>query len=195
MTSARPTRANRTDNVADTRRRLLDAAIEQFTSNPYEDVTIAGIAAAAGVSHQTLLNHFESKEALAVAAAQLVVFALDRAARDAERLAELQQAASAWQASQSGRQRERRLHVQRALQTAGPILFTPRLRRATRDAPTTGRLAAKNSPPPSLRATTPSASCASTAATSSVIRLVMKRWRASVDRATSSGEGRQRFCS
>jgi hypothetical protein len=57
-----------------------------------------------------------------VAAAQLVVFALDQAARDAERLAELQQAASAWQASQSGRQRERRLHVQRALQTAGPIL-------------------------------------------------------------------------
>lgn len=57
-----------------------------------------------------------------VAAAQLVVFALDRAATDAERLAELQQAASAWQASQSGRQRERRLHVQRALQTAGPIL-------------------------------------------------------------------------
>ncbi len=57
-----------------------------------------------------------------VAAAQLVVYALDRAARDAERLAELQQAASAWQASQIGRQRERRLHVQRALQTAGPIL-------------------------------------------------------------------------
>lgn len=57
-----------------------------------------------------------------VTAAQLVTIALDRAARDAERLAELQQAASAWQASQSGRQRERRLHVQRALQTAGPIL-------------------------------------------------------------------------
>lgn len=57
-----------------------------------------------------------------VAAAQLLVLGLDRAARDAEQLAELQQAASAWQASQSGRQRERRLHVQRALQTAGPIL-------------------------------------------------------------------------
>ncbi len=57
-----------------------------------------------------------------VTAAQLVTLALDRAARDAERLAELQQAASAWQASQSGRQRERRLHVQRALQAAGPIL-------------------------------------------------------------------------
>lgn len=57
-----------------------------------------------------------------VTAAQLVTIALDQAARDAERLAELQQAASAWQASQSGRQRERRLHVQRALQAAGPIL-------------------------------------------------------------------------
>lgn len=57
-----------------------------------------------------------------VSAAQLVMIALDRAARDAEHLAELQQAASAWQASQSGRQRERRIHVQRALQAAGPIL-------------------------------------------------------------------------
>jgi hypothetical protein len=57
-----------------------------------------------------------------VAAAQLLMFALDRAARDTERLAELQQAASAWQASQAGRQRERRIQVQRALQAAGPIL-------------------------------------------------------------------------
>lgn len=57
-----------------------------------------------------------------VAAAQLLMIALDRAARDTERLAELQQAASAWQASQAGRQRERRIQVQRALQAAGPIL-------------------------------------------------------------------------
>jgi hypothetical protein len=57
-----------------------------------------------------------------VAAAQLLMVALDRAAADTVRLAELQQAASAWQASQSGRQRERRVQVQRALQIAGPIL-------------------------------------------------------------------------
>jgi len=57
-----------------------------------------------------------------VGAAQLAVRALERAARDAERLVELQQAASAWQAAQSGRQRERRIHVQRALQVAGPVL-------------------------------------------------------------------------
>jgi hypothetical protein len=57
-----------------------------------------------------------------VAAAQLLMAALDRAARDTRQLAELQQAASAWQASQAGRQRERRVQVQRALQAAGPIL-------------------------------------------------------------------------
>ncbi|MFG6445017.1 hypothetical protein ACFXQA_07045 [Microbacterium sp. P07] len=57
-----------------------------------------------------------------VAAAQLLMYALDRAARDTEQLADLQQAASAWQASQVGRQRERRVQVQRALQAAGPVL-------------------------------------------------------------------------
>jgi hypothetical protein len=57
-----------------------------------------------------------------VAAAQLLMIALDRAARDTRQLAGLQQAASAWQAAQAGRQRERRLQVQRALQIAGPVL-------------------------------------------------------------------------
>jgi hypothetical protein len=57
-----------------------------------------------------------------VAAAQLLMVALDRAARDTANLADLQRAASAWQAAQTGRQRERRVQVQRALQIAGPIL-------------------------------------------------------------------------
>lgn len=57
-----------------------------------------------------------------VAVAQLLMYALDGAARDTDQLAELQQAASAWQAAQAGRQRERRLQVQRALQVAGPVL-------------------------------------------------------------------------
>ena len=41
-----------------------------------------------------------------VTCAQLLVGSLDRAARDTSRLAQLQRAASAWQASQVGRQRE-----------------------------------------------------------------------------------------
>jgi hypothetical protein len=57
-----------------------------------------------------------------VTAAQLSVFSLDRAAKDTAHLADLQQAASAWQASQAGRQRERRVRVQGALEVAGPVL-------------------------------------------------------------------------
>jgi hypothetical protein len=57
-----------------------------------------------------------------VTAAQLSVFSLDRAAKDTAHLADLQQAASAWQASQVGRQRERRVRVQSALEVAGPVL-------------------------------------------------------------------------
>ncbi len=57
-----------------------------------------------------------------VAAAQLLLQSMDRAARDTSHLASLQRAASAWQASQSVRQRERRVRVQRALAVAGPVL-------------------------------------------------------------------------
>ncbi|WP_345801854.1 hypothetical protein AAIB33_01755 [Microbacterium sp. AZCO] len=57
-----------------------------------------------------------------VAVAQLLLMSMDRAARDTARLAQLQRAASAWQASQAVRQRERRVQVQRALAVAGPIL-------------------------------------------------------------------------
>jgi hypothetical protein len=57
-----------------------------------------------------------------VVAAQLLLLSMDRAARDAARLAQLQRTASAWRAAQLGRQRERRVQVQRALAVAGPIL-------------------------------------------------------------------------
>lgn len=57
-----------------------------------------------------------------VAGAQFFTFALDRAARDTERLSELQRKSSAVHAAQSGQQRERRIQVQRALAVAGPVL-------------------------------------------------------------------------
>lgn len=57
-----------------------------------------------------------------VTAAQLLIASIDRATRDTAELAELQRTASSWQASQSGRRRERRIQVQRALAIAGPIL-------------------------------------------------------------------------
>ncbi|WP_308489447.1 hypothetical protein [Microbacterium capsulatum] len=54
--------------------------------------------------------------------AQLLVAFWGRAIRDTDRLARIQQAASAWQATQTVRQRERRERVQYALQVAGPSL-------------------------------------------------------------------------
>ena len=57
-----------------------------------------------------------------VAVAQLMLLSMDRAARDTAELAQLQRAASVWQAAQSGRRRERRIQVQRAYAVAGPVL-------------------------------------------------------------------------
>ena len=57
-----------------------------------------------------------------VAIAQLLMVFTDRAYRDTARLAELQQATSAWQASQDVRRQERRRRVQYALAVAGPVL-------------------------------------------------------------------------
>lgn len=57
-----------------------------------------------------------------VLVAWLLVLFWDRAIRDTERLADIQQAVSAWHATQQVRQRERRLRTQFALAVAGPVL-------------------------------------------------------------------------
>jgi hypothetical protein len=57
-----------------------------------------------------------------VGVAHLLVFLIDRAERDAEQLAELQAVTSAWEAAQEGRERERRVQLQRALAVGGPVL-------------------------------------------------------------------------
>jgi hypothetical protein len=57
-----------------------------------------------------------------VGVAQLLQYFTDRSYDDTVRLAELQQASAAWQASQLVRKRERRERVRFALETAGPVL-------------------------------------------------------------------------
>src|SRR5690242_17458757 len=47
-----------------TRERILSAAQQLFFERWYDDVTIALVAREAGVSGQTLLNHFGGKEGL-----------------------------------------------------------------------------------------------------------------------------------
>ena len=44
-----------------TRERIIEAALLAFTSEWYDDVTLRGIAADAGVALQTLVNHFGTK--------------------------------------------------------------------------------------------------------------------------------------
>jgi len=51
-----------------TRERILGAAADAFLEHWYDDVTIASVAKRAGVSGQTVVNHFGGKEALATAA-------------------------------------------------------------------------------------------------------------------------------
>jgi AcrR family transcriptional regulator len=53
-----------------TRERILAAAAEAFLAHWYDDVTLAAIAERAGVSGQTVINHFGGKEQLAAAAHQ-----------------------------------------------------------------------------------------------------------------------------
>jgi AcrR family transcriptional regulator len=51
-----------------TRERILEAAADAFLEHWYDDVTIASVAKRAGVSGQTVINHFGGKEPLAAAA-------------------------------------------------------------------------------------------------------------------------------
>jgi AcrR family transcriptional regulator len=54
--------------VEATRERILVAAQEAFLERWYDEVTLADIARRAGVSGQTVINHFGGKEELAAAA-------------------------------------------------------------------------------------------------------------------------------
>ena len=53
-----------------TRERIVDAAVDAFLTRWYDEVTIQEIATGAGVSGQTVINHFGGKEALFGAVAE-----------------------------------------------------------------------------------------------------------------------------
>lgn len=55
-----------------TRERILRVAADAFLEHWYDDVTLADIAKRAGVSGQTVINHFGGKEQLAAAAHERV---------------------------------------------------------------------------------------------------------------------------
>jgi len=61
---------NRSARAEATRQRIVQAAAELFLEHRYGEVTLAQIAEAAGVSHQTVLNHFDSKAGVAAGVAE-----------------------------------------------------------------------------------------------------------------------------
>jgi AcrR family transcriptional regulator len=79
------TMSNRAGAVAATKERIATAALALLMERRYDDVTLADIANGAGVSHQTVLNHFESKEGVAFAAAELLVDSTNSARSGVER--------------------------------------------------------------------------------------------------------------
>jgi AcrR family transcriptional regulator len=62
----------RAEGMVATRERIVQAAVKLALEQAYEDITLVDIAEAAGVSHQTVLNHFASKENVAAAAAEML---------------------------------------------------------------------------------------------------------------------------
>ena len=58
----------RAEQVEKTRRAILDAMKAALRSSPYPDIRVADVAAAAGVSAQTVHTHFRTKDDLLLAA-------------------------------------------------------------------------------------------------------------------------------
>jgi AcrR family transcriptional regulator len=76
--------ARRAEGVEGTRRRIAAAALELFMDRDYDSVTLKEIAHAARVSHQTVLNHCQSKAGVVLASGELF----------SEKVAELQAGAT-----------------------------------------------------------------------------------------------------
>jgi AcrR family transcriptional regulator len=62
----------RAHGVERTRERILASARRRFFELPYDEVRLADIAVEAGVTQQTLLNHFSSKEGLLLSLVEFV---------------------------------------------------------------------------------------------------------------------------
>jgi AcrR family transcriptional regulator len=74
MKSTRPyDMTTRGEGAASTRDKIVRAGADLLRLQRFEDITLAAIARTAGVSHQTVLNHFGTKEGVAGAAADVIM--------------------------------------------------------------------------------------------------------------------------
>ncbi|MFI6084219.1 TetR/AcrR family transcriptional regulator [Streptomyces sp. NPDC051217] len=57
-------RSGRQASAEETRRKLLEAALHQFSARPYAEVTVSDVARTAGVAHGLVSHHFGHKQGL-----------------------------------------------------------------------------------------------------------------------------------
>jgi AcrR family transcriptional regulator len=75
----------RADQAAQTRRRVLDAAFRLFAKGGYAGTTIAAVAAAAGVSSETIYQSFGGKRGLLEGAIEMAIAGAEDGAASQER--------------------------------------------------------------------------------------------------------------
>ena len=78
-TTAKRQGTTRAAQAAETRQRLIAAAVDLFSSKSYDDVAAADIAKAAGVAHGLLFHYFGSKRGIYLQAIREAVDQLDEA--------------------------------------------------------------------------------------------------------------------
>lgn len=74
--------ASREEARRHTRESILDVAVDRFKDAWYDDITLSSVARAAGVSQQTVANHFGTKLGLYLAAVNERALPVMMAARD-----------------------------------------------------------------------------------------------------------------
>lgn len=79
--TARQLRRTQAERIEDTRRRILDAAVDLLAARGYAGLRIADVAEAAGVSRGAQTHHFPSKDELVVAVVEHVFLRASEQAR------------------------------------------------------------------------------------------------------------------
>jgi len=79
MTTAPAQPTSRKARADETRRRLIQAAVEQFSDRHYDEVAVSDIAESAGVAHGLLFHYFQSKRGIYLEAMREAARKLDLA--------------------------------------------------------------------------------------------------------------------
>jgi len=79
MPNPRDAGTSRAAQAAETRRRLIDTAIDLFAQRHYDDVAVTDIAKGAGVAHGLLFHYFGTKRGIYLAAMREVARHMDAA--------------------------------------------------------------------------------------------------------------------